>query len=380
MAQTGKKSNKAFMILSALGILFVIDCHCWNPVGLFTAIFPYDSFFMPMFVFISGYFFSERHLSDLKSTGLYILDKFRKLFLPYLGWAVLYGIFTWMGAKTGLFHWSPRTFADLPLNIFTNGATFNVNGAAWFVPLLFFVIAVYTVIRKIFGRFWNDIAAFAVFAAVGAVCVYLSAEGYSSDDRFLLLLKTGFFIQFFELGQVFRRYIEPVFDKLPTLAVCGVCAVINIVLIRVFGDITFVKCATMSGFLHGNVPVLPLVTSLTGIFFWLKLAKLAEPALGNSKIVNFISDNTFFIMEHHLLAKGVFYSFVFACKALGSELFAAFDTDKFRNDPWYVFAPDPAMKAAAFLATAAITVAACFLYNKLKEAAAGKLAPRKGHE
>lgn len=52
------KSNKAFMLLSAFGIIFVLDSHCGAVLG-FARLFPYDSFFMPMFVFISGYFFKR---------------------------------------------------------------------------------------------------------------------------------------------------------------------------------------------------------------------------------------------------------------------------------------------------------------------------------
>ena len=34
-----QKSNKTFMILSALGILFVVDAHAWSPLGLFRILF-----------------------------------------------------------------------------------------------------------------------------------------------------------------------------------------------------------------------------------------------------------------------------------------------------------------------------------------------------
>ena len=50
------KSNKKFMILSAIGIIMVVDSHTWGAFNIFANYFPFNSFFMPMFVFISGYF------------------------------------------------------------------------------------------------------------------------------------------------------------------------------------------------------------------------------------------------------------------------------------------------------------------------------------
>lgn len=55
-----EKSNKQFMILSAIGIIQVVMCHLAPDVKLTGYIFPYTSFFMPMFVFISGYFYSVK--------------------------------------------------------------------------------------------------------------------------------------------------------------------------------------------------------------------------------------------------------------------------------------------------------------------------------
>lgn len=40
------KTNKQFMILSAFGIIFVVDAHAWGGVGLMINIFPYNSFFI----------------------------------------------------------------------------------------------------------------------------------------------------------------------------------------------------------------------------------------------------------------------------------------------------------------------------------------------
>ena len=56
-----QKSNKQFMILSAIGIIMVVDAHSWTTLNLLTALLPYNSFFMPMLVFVSGYFYDYHY-------------------------------------------------------------------------------------------------------------------------------------------------------------------------------------------------------------------------------------------------------------------------------------------------------------------------------
>ena len=46
--------------------------------------------------------------------------------------------------------------------------------------------------------------------------------------------------------------------------------------------------------------ITPIIASVTGILFWVKIAEILVPAIGKSKIVNYISNNTFDIMQHHL--------------------------------------------------------------------------------
>lgn len=60
MASTKLRArNQTFQWLEALAIIMVIDDHVGTGVGFLSSIFPYDSFFMPMLVFVSGYFFKE---------------------------------------------------------------------------------------------------------------------------------------------------------------------------------------------------------------------------------------------------------------------------------------------------------------------------------
>ena len=52
MAERRSKSNKKFMVLSALCIFMVVDHHTFTAFNLFGDFIPYNSFFMPLFVFI----------------------------------------------------------------------------------------------------------------------------------------------------------------------------------------------------------------------------------------------------------------------------------------------------------------------------------------
>ena len=134
---TNSKANKDFMILSALGILFVVDSHLGNGMLLFGNIFPYNSFYMPMFMFISGYFFNPRHIDDWKSIYHYSTSKFIKHILPYLGWIVFYGILTFLLRCLNITEIGSISFIDLVHNILTAGTSFGFNDPSWFVPLLF---------------------------------------------------------------------------------------------------------------------------------------------------------------------------------------------------------------------------------------------------
>ena len=57
-----KKRNFTFDLLYVLAIIMVVDDHTKAQLGILKAIFPYDSFFMPLFVFISGYFYKKQNV------------------------------------------------------------------------------------------------------------------------------------------------------------------------------------------------------------------------------------------------------------------------------------------------------------------------------
>lgn len=72
--------------------------------------------------------------------------------------------------------------------------------------------------------------------------------------------------------------------------------------------------------------VIPYISSITAIAFWLRVSRLLVPAIGNSKFVRLIADNTYGIMVNQLVGfmclKFVFYGL--SCITSGS-LFGDFN-------------------------------------------------------
>lgn len=353
------------MILSALGILFVVDVHLGQPLGILVRIFPYNSFFMPMFAFISGYFVKETNGSSWQGVFQYSIAKFRRLLLPYLGWVLFYNILSGILFRMGVWNIQSLTLRDLVYCIATSGVTSAFNSPAWFAPLLFGVSICYCVIRHLFRTVWNDHMALALFIAGGTAAVAAAGTGFNIAPHYMVL-KVPFFLQFYYMGFYFRKHWEAWFDRCKLLPVCLAAACINAALIRRYGNtIEFPICSSMSGFHSGNW-ILPLITSVTGTAFWLKVSKALVPMIGRNRLVNYISENTFFIMTHHI---GVKHLFIWLCllgSRMGIALFNGIDVQQFLSDGLYLYTAHPWCAPACFLFSIAALLLGCRLLEALK--------------
>lgn len=363
-SSSGKKSNKTFMILSALGILFVLDSHVGPDFSLKFVLFPYGSFYMPMFAFISGYFFSEKHIQSWENVLKFADRKIRNLLVPYFIWVVFYGVVTAIFRAFDLLEIGSITMIDLIHNIVTAGTSFFFNDPAWFVPLLFAVIISYTLLRKVIGRHWNHYLAMIIFALMGAGAVALSQTDFRTHNTFMLL-KIPCFLQHYHLGVLFREKLEKHFDKLNPILVCALAAAVNWVLISIYGrNIEFPLYATMDGFAL-NAPFLPLITSITGIAFWLKVSKCLVPILGQNRLINFISENTFFFMTHHLAVKHIFLAILLGIHKAGIWDFSGIDVEQYRLYAWYCYSDSFWCSLSCLLFTVVLLIPLCSMYLKL---------------
>lgn len=341
------------MLLSAFGIFFVVDMHAGSPFGIFNTIFDYESYFMQMFVFISGYFFTE---SNLKSPVKYIWKNTKKLIVPYLLINLIYVGLIMLAKKH-----NPEISWYTNFSLLSEGRDTVLTLPAWFVPMLYFVIVSYVLIRLIFKK-WNSVIAFCVMALLGAVSVYFSKSDLNTQYT-VLLLKVAFFLPFFELGGLYKICLEKHFQSISKFRIAIVCVLVNIGLIILSGN--QMKCKylyKMGGFLT-DITVLPLLTGITGICFWLCITEWLTPVLGKNKLINYISNHTYAIMFHHIL---FFTIFTYILSKIPFK--QSFDYQNFyQNAGWYKFDVFEGVRFLYVIFAIIGCLILCQLYDKIKK-------------
>ena len=348
------KSNKKFMVLSAIGIFMVVDHHTFTAMNLFGDFIPYNSFFMPMFVFISGYF--NKVDSDTKLLT-YTWKKIKSLLFPYLGICLLVLVIQFFMNlfKTETFESFPSGYLLYMLErVVTLGSPFALVTPMWFVITLFSLLLVYALLKKILGKIWNNFIMFALFVVLHLASIYLAKTlDPESIYWFLLPLKVFFFLPFLELGIIYRDHLERKHasleggGKIAILFALLVFNMIRTIYLPTAYDVAFDTIDEMAGFTSPFI-VTPLISSLVGILFWLTIADLIEKSVSGSKFINYMSCNTFWIMGLHIAFFNIFNCILMLiCKVVAPLPY--FSVETFRETEWYFWEINPNVKLAYVL-------------------------------
>ncbi|MBO7450318.1 MAG: acyltransferase family protein [Clostridiales bacterium] len=351
MVEKRSKSNKKFMVLSAIGIFMVIDHHTFTALNLFGSFIPYNSFFMPMFVFISGYFNKVDGSTNMLK---YIGKKLKTLMLPYIALSLLvFGVEQLLNIlKTGEATSIPSGYLTYVLDrIITIGSFGSIAAPMWFVIALFSTLVFYAIIKRLLSKIWNSYVMLAIFCALHLLTVYIAKTIPSESlTYFLIPLKILFFLPFIELGVIYRDKLENKHAGLPggwKVLLLGLLLVINMIRTVILPnayDVAFDSIDDLSGFTSPYI-ITPLISAVIGILFWLTIVDLISKPLSDSKFVNYMSCNTFWIMSLHI----IFFNIFNLILMLISENIISlkyFDSDAFRESEWYFWEISPNIKFA----------------------------------
>ena len=358
-----KERNFTFDLLYVLAIIMVVDDHTKAQLGILKAIFPYDSFFMPLFVFISGYFYKKQNV--IKN----IKHKTEKIFIPYMIWNVIMLGITIIIDRILKTNWAIGINKVKVLNSIFLGPLVTTNGPSWFVIMLFWVSILYNLIRNVIKpNKINDCILTIISIIAGLISVYLCVKGWNKKSSLMLfVLRTLFYIQFYHLGYIFKEHIEDRIKKANKYIICSICVIINVILIAIYGDkVNFYATSNMRGFSYWY---LPIITSITGITFWYIIMDYVANKIKESNIITYIAQNTFFIMETHLLFANIINILFYIFNKMGIKYFLKFDTKSFIQSAWSGSAwnMNSRFGIIGFLLGITLSIALVTLINKSKE-------------
>ena len=346
-----KEKNNQFVILSGISIILVMMGHLGLNLLTFGNFMPYYSYHVMLFVFISGYFYNPEAENHIPS---YIKRKILHLLVPYVVWNVIYGLLITVLHKSSLGVWFGEDISIFNLLIapFTSGHQYMLHAASWFVPALFLLQ-----LCNLFGRcllsFIERKILFPLFTKkdntntwyqnnreyiiallyflIGFAVVFLAKRG-SVYDFYKLPGRLMLMAPIYQLGRLYKSNLEKK-DTLPSILYFAILFILQFIVIRYTGGSVNYSVVWVTGFANGVF--MPYITSIIGIMFWLRIAKLLAK-LPQLPLFTWIGEHTFSIMMHHLFGFFLLNSILYYLHISIGE-FPLFDIATYQGDIYYTY-------------------------------------------
>ena len=357
------KINQKFNILSALGIVLVVGGHCGFE---FIDWFPIYSFHMALFMFISGYFFTQQGF------GNFFIKKFKRLVIPLLSWNAFYGVVMTVLVAYGfteLYH-QDLTLRSLFWDPFTMGWQFWFNGPSWFAGTLFLVQLVYWFLYWISGKRMALIGAFTLFLHIVAIWLALHHyadycyEGYFSNAG-LGASRVLYCVFFYWLGHLYRLKLESrdsfSVDKIVCLFIC------NALILGFATPHVGVVVNTMAFPTHKYW--VPVVVSCTGIWLYLQFAEVLKTHVSDNELISYIGRHSWDIMVHQFFFFWILNTLLLWLKNYGILNLNTFDYAQYMHDIYFRISAHPPVNRLIYLIAGVMgPVVCCWLYEKYAKA------------
>lgn len=344
-----KKINYTFKVLMALAMIMVVAGHADCSILDIYGFFPYYSFHMPLFIFVSGYFYKEEETDHIPR---YCRHKALHLLVPYFIWNFLYGILAELLHLKGFQFGESFSFSSLFLQPFTDGHQFLYNSPAWFVPTLFLVQVINVLFRRALSRLRLEKEALilAVYLFLGSWAVlWAGPEGLAGWQ--LMAGRVGFLLFFFELGHFYREKLEK-HDTLPSGLYFVLVMGLQLVLLYRYQGALAYSTAWMQ---FPNGPFLVFLAAFTGIAFWLRVARLLTPVLTKSRFILYLADHTYAVMLHQMAGFKIMLG-LFWLVSVVTGFCSDFSLWSFQTDFAYIFLPSGRLQFRLFYVLAGLFV------------------------
>ena len=351
-SSTNHKIDYRFKILYAIGMVMIVAGHCnGGGINILADWFPYYSFHLGLFLFASGYFYKEQNEQHV---GQFILKKIKHLIIPLFLWNCFYAIFVSFLSLFGFSIGTPVTLEKLTTLVLTSGHQFLFNLGSWFVVPLFSIQVFNILFRKITQKIespYKEWLILSIYLAIGVFGVYLSNHGWITGWQ-RMFVRFASLLPFYEFGILYHSKLEK-HDRISNIWYFSTILIIQAIIVAIFHR--------PPSFIYANPDIakygyfMPFISGAIGIALWLRIAKILEPAIGKSKIVNLIADNSFSIMVNHFLGFFIINSLY---GLLLTKIFHVghFDVATFKSNIWYFYYPSGLPQFQIFHLIAGISI------------------------
>lgn len=331
-----KAIDYRFKILYAIGIVMIVCGHCQGG-GISHTIsnwFSYGGNYVVLFAFSSGYFYRKEAEEQLAA---YAWKKFKKLIVPLYLYTFAYALLVQLSRLKGFTIGGDLSWYNLLISPLNDGHVFAYNLASWFLAPLFMLEVGTALCRKLLRLLRlpeNEGLFFLLALAAGLFGNALACRGLNRG-WWLALVRVLYLLPFYALGIWYRAGLERWDRRLPTAPYLAVILLLDFLLMWLCGRPLDYLASWCDNFTEG--PLLPILMGMLSIAFWLRLSALLEPAIGRSRVLNCVAENTYAIMVNHFLGFMLVKTlFALAAGRLGLP---GFNWDGYKNDLWWYYVP-----------------------------------------
>ncbi len=295
-----KSFNMEMNIAKVIGIVAIVLGHT-NYYNLFSNnLFPSYSWHVPLFFFISGYFFRNEIFECGNRLQKYF-SKITHIIIRYFGrfyaYHFSYSIITLIvyllfdrvyGELPTLINLTLRPFVETP---------FHFSAPNWFLFQLGFSLVVFYLILSIASKInKNPLFPLVVFLPLAICAIFLAKPDLQPTIGFTkILIKTSISMFYIYSGYLYKNILE---DKIK-FDIKTLLFVISIQVILYTFSQKGINVDLNQAILPRNIA--PLITPFTGIYCILFLSKLIAPLVKPGTLIDKIGRNTLHIMANHLL-------------------------------------------------------------------------------
>lgn len=351
--------NITFGILSAIGIICVVMGHVGCTMLSFDNFFPYASFHIPLFFFISGYFYTHK---KEKSVWRNVKQKIQKLLIPVYWISIFYYFITEILIVSFGFKLTAEPFSlqNILIDPWIHTQPSGFIPSAWFAISLLITEILHVFFQKGISFIpikQKDYITLLLYIMLGNIIIIRGTNGLS--DFIINIQKAILGLTFYQIGYMYKYYFESWDIKIPDNIYFSVLLLIREILHYIYGwcSIAWYDLSDLN-----ECFFLIILSAITGIMFWLRIARIFSPLVKENAYIIYLGKHTFSIMINHLFVIFLIQGFI-GIIHLKFGLFPTFDISMYKTHVYYVFNKN--ISIPLFLTMGSISV--ILLFEKIKD-------------